>query len=172
MIRPVDPADSQRRLFLALGFWATLVAGCGTHIASNSACRNLEYQEAGPTRVQYLPCAGEMVAVMDELDPQVRAALGGDQRARSLGQASVQRLRSLMTAAGGRKLLERWSDATLTEFNVDVNNAITHYEEFYMIRILDNSSPFAAQSREAAEHAARRASTRYEDARRGYRRLK
>ena len=172
MIQVMDWADSHCRLFLALGFWAAFVAGCGTNIASNSACRNLEYQEAGPTRVQYLPCAGEMVAVMDELDPQVRAALGGDQRARSLGQANVQRLRSLMNAAGGRKLLDRWSDAALTDFNVDVNNAITHYDEFYMIRILDNSSPFAAQSREAAENAARRASTRYEDARRTYRRLK
>ena len=163
--------SSQNRLVLVLGFWAAL-AGCGTDIASDSACRKLDYQDSGPTRVQYLPCAGEMVAVMDELDPQIRAALNGDQEARNSGQKNVRRLRALMNAAGGRKLLERWSDAALTDFNVDVNNAITHYDEFYMIRILDSSSQFAAKSRDAAQNAASAASRRYEDARRSYRQLK
>ena len=111
------------------------------------------------------------MAVLDELDPQVRAALKGDQQARANGQQSVQRLRALMNAAGGRKLLERWSDSSLMDFNVDVNNAITHYEAFYMMRILDESSPYAAQSREAAQHEASAASARYLEARGQYRRL-
>ena len=163
---------SHNRWFLAFGFCSALVAGCGSDLASDSACRNLDYQESGPTRAQYLPCAGEMVAVLEELDPLVRAALKGDQQARGKGQAGVRRLRALMNAAGGRKLLERWSDSGLTDFNVDVNNAITHYEAFYMMRILDESSPYAAQSREAAQHEASAASARYLEARGQYRRLR
>jgi hypothetical protein len=112
------------------------------------------------------------MAVLDELDPQVRAALKGDQQARANGQQSVQRLRALINAAGGRRLLNRWSDEQLMHFNMSVNNAITRYEAFYMMRILDESSPYAKQSREAAESEANIARTRYQEARSTYRGLR
>jgi hypothetical protein len=113
-----------------------------------------------------------MVAILEELDPQLRAALDGDQQARSRGQANVQRLRALMNAAGGRKLLERWSDDALTDFNADVSNAMVHYEAFYMVRILEDPNPFAAKSREAAQGEANLAAKRSAEARSLYRRLK
>jgi DNA uptake protein ComE-like DNA-binding protein len=77
-----------------------------------------------------------------------------------------------MNAAGGRNLLERWSDRALMDFNVDVNNAITHYEAFYMVRILDGTSQLATQSQDAARAEANAASRRADEAMNLYRRLK
>jgi hypothetical protein len=173
-MKPSSAIESRgnRPLMLALCLWATCAAACGGGVPSDSACRKLAYDAKGPSRAEYLPCAGEMVAVLNELDAQVQAAVKGDQPARTQGRASVGRLRALMNAAGGRTLLDRWSDQALTDFNLDVNNAITHYEAFYTIRILDEPSPYAAQSREAAEQEARAAAKRYQEARSLYRRLR
>jgi hypothetical protein len=113
-----------------------------------------------------------MVAVLEQLDSQVPAALKGDRQARSLVQAQVQELRALMNAAGGRKLLERWRDSGLTDFNMAVNNAITHYEAFSLVRIPDDTNPYAGQAREAARNEADAARRRGDEARRLYRRLK
>ena len=161
------------RCVLVLGCWVALVAGCAASgVPSNSACRDLEYDKAGPSRAQFLPCAGEMVAVLEELDPQVQAAASGDPQARSKGQDSVRRLRALMNAAGGRKLLERWNDESLMDFNLDINNAMTHYEAFYMVRIVDGTSPTATHSQDAARAEANAASRRADEAINVYRGLK
>ena len=151
---------------------AAFAGGCSEAVADNSACRNLVYTDAGVSRKDYLPCAGEMVAALDQLALQSQAALRGDQNARSEGQATLRRLRSLMNAAGGRKLLERWKDSTLTDLNVDISNAATKYDAFFMVRILDPPDPFAAKTREAAESELSGATRRYEEARSLYRRLR
>jgi hypothetical protein len=145
---------------------------CSDAVPDSSACRNLVYKDQGLTRKEYLPCAGEMMAVLDELEPRTRAAFRGDSKARADGEASLHRLQSLMRVAGGRNLLERWNDRSLTDLNVDINNAVTHYQAFYMVRILAESHPYAAQSRTAAEAELTGASRRYEEARSLYRRLK
>jgi len=82
------------------------------------------------------------------------------------------RVNALMKAAGGRNLLERWQDRALTDLNVRINNAVTHYEAFYMVRILDEPNQFAAQSREAAAAELDGAARRHEEARSLYRRLR
>ena len=105
-----------------------------------------------------------MVAILEQLDSQVPAALKGDRQARNLVQAQTQELRALMNAAGGRKLLERWRDSALTDFNMAVNNAITHYEAFCLV-------PYAAQAPQAARNEADAARRRGDEARRLYRRL-
>jgi hypothetical protein len=74
-----------------------------------------------------------------------------------------------MDAAGGRNLLERWDDRALTDLNVKISNAVTHYEAFYMVRVTEDQ--FAAQTREAAAVELRAASQRYGEARSSYRRL-
>jgi hypothetical protein len=112
------------------------------------------------------------VAVLDELEPRTRAAFTGDSKARTEGEASLRQLQSLMRVAGGRNLLERWNDRALTNLNVDINNAVTHYQAFYLVRILDDSHPYAAQSRSAAEAELTGASRRSEEARNLYRRLR
>lgn len=77
-----------------------------------------------------------------------------------------------MKAAGGRNLLERWRDTTLTDLNLDIHNAVTKYQAFYMVRILDPPHPYAAKTREAAESELSGATRRYEEARSLYRRLR
>jgi hypothetical protein len=150
---------------------AAAASACGSDVPSNSACRNLPYTDGGVSREVYLPCAGEMMAALDRLAGQTDAVLRGDSDARSEGQAQLRRLLALMAVAGGRQLLERWDDRTLTDLNVDINNCVTHYQAFYMLRVLDESHPYAAKSREAAGNEARAARLRYEEARRLYRRL-
>lgn len=145
-------------------------AGC-SDIASGSTCSGLAYGESGPPRSEYLPCAGEMIAALDELEPRSRAALKGDEQARSAGRTSLRRLVGLMKAAGGLKMLDRWQDRALTDLNLNIHNAATKYQAFYMVRILDEPNPFAAQSREAAASELGGATSRSENARSLYRSL-
>jgi hypothetical protein len=150
---------------------ALLFAACGGDVPSDSACAKLVYTDAGVARADYLPCAGEMISALDALAPQATAALGGDAHARSDGQSTLRRVHALMRAAGGRKLLDRWSDRPLTDLNLHISNAVTKFDAFYMVRILDSTSPYAAQSRQAAESELSGARSASEDARRLYRRL-
>ena len=144
---------------------------CTEVVAETSACKNLEYKDGSVARAQYLPCAAEMIVALDDLDRQTRAALGGDAQARADGQATVQRVNALMNAAGGRQLLERWDDRSFTSLNVSISNAVTKYQAFYMVRILDDSSQFARASRAAATAEYEGANRRYEEARQHFRRL-
>ena len=132
-------------------FYLLIATGCGGDVPNDSACRKLVYTDAGVARADYLPCAAEMLAALDELEPQSRLAMRGDGQARSDGQATLRRIHALMTAAGGRKLLDRWSDRNLTRLNLLISNAVTKYDAFYMVRILDDPNPYAAQSRQGAE---------------------
>lgn len=144
-------------------------SACTAVVADSSACRKLEYKNGSVERAQYLPCAAEMIAVLDDLDRQTRAAFDGDARARSEGQASVRQVMALMSAAGGLQLLERWDDRALTDLNLAISNAVTKYSAFYMVRIVDGQ--FAKESRAAAEAEYQGATRRYEQAKRLFRRL-
>jgi len=145
---------------------------CSPVLADTSACQNLGYKDGGVPRAEYVPCAGEMIAALEELDRQTEAALGGDRQARSDGQAALSRVIALMKAAGGRQLLERWNDRALTQLNLGIHNAVTHYQAFYMVRVLDDSHPFAEQSRQAARSEFVNANRRYKEASRSYHRIK
>lgn len=151
---------------------AAVAAGCGDGVPAMSACRNLDYDESGLPRDEYLPCASEMIAALDELAPQAEATLQGTPGARADGEATLRRVRTLFTLAGGRNLLERWRDRSLTDLNVDINNALTHYEAFYMVRVLDASHPLAAQSRDAAKTELTAATRRHQEARSLHRRMR
>jgi hypothetical protein len=166
-----------RRRAVILG-WIPLVlfsafgAACRSTLPEDSRCRNLVYKEGGLPRSEYLPCAGEIVAALDELEPQTRAASRGDREARSQGRATLARVNALVQAAGGRNLMERWEDRALTTMNVNISNAVTRYEEFYMVRIVEEPDQFAAQSRQAAIAALDGAVRNHEEARRDYNRLR
>lgn len=151
---------------------AIVAAGCAQVVADSSRCRNLPYKDGEVARAEYLPCAGEIVAALEELDRQTEAALGGDAQARSDGKAALRRVVGLMKAAGGRQLLERWSDRRLMDFNVDVHNAVTHYDAFYMVRIHEEGHQFAATSRQAARAEFDGARRRFTEASRAYRQMR
>ena len=166
------PAEIRRAVVLLIaGVSFAAAPACTEVVADSSACRKLEYKNGGVERAQYLPCAAEMVAALDDLDRQTKAALDGDGQARSEGRATLRRVTALMAAAGGRQLLERWPDRHLTDLNVDISNAVSRYEAFYLVRILDESSPFAKESRAAAAAEYQGGNRRYEEARRLLRRL-
>jgi len=112
-----------------------------------------------------------MIAALDTLERQSQAAWGGDQHSRTQGQITLGRLQSLMRAAGGRSLLERWDDRALTDLNLDISNAVTKYQAFYRVRIVDPPAPYAATTRAAAESELSGASRRYQEARTLYRQL-
>ncbi len=151
---------------------ATVTVACTQVVAESSACRNLTYKDGEVARDAYLPCVGETMAALDELDRQTAAALGGDRQARLDGQSTLKRAIALRKAAGGMQLLERWNDRALTNLNVDIHNALTHYDAFYMVRILEEPNQFAAQSHAAAKSEYDNAHRRYLEAGRLYRFLK
>jgi len=161
----------QRRRAIALCAIPIIVAACGSDVPSDSGCRNLVYKEQGLSRSEYLPWAGEIVAALDELARQSEAASRGDNQARSEGRATLRRVNALMKAAGGRNLLERWDDRALTDLNLKISNAVTHYEAFYMVRVSEEPDQFAAQTREAAATELRAATRRSGEAQSFYRRL-
>ena len=161
------PATVRQCLVAALiSVSAATGLACSEVVAKSSACRNLVYKNGEVRRSEYAPCAGEMIAALEELDRQTEAALGGDQQARSDGRRTVSLVIALMKVSGGRQLLERWSDRALTDFNVDVHNAVGHYQAFYMVRILDDSHPYAQKSREAGRSEFVNANRDYTDAKR------
>jgi hypothetical protein len=150
---------------------ATLTA-CGSSVPGDSNCRNLVYRVSGGlSRTEYLPCASEIVGGLDELARLSDLAVRGNRQARFDGQATLGRVNALMASAGGRNLLERWDDRALTDLNMKIHNAVTHYEAFYMVRVLKDPDPFAAQTREAAESELRAATRRSNEAMRSFRQL-
>ena len=162
------------RRFAALSLAAVALAAaaaCTDVVADSSACRNLEYKDGGVERAKYLPCVAEMITALDELERQSKAALDGDAQARADGQATLRKATALMSAAGGRQLLERWPDRTLTDLNVNISNALTRYQAFYMVRVLDDGEQFARESRLAATAEYQGASRRYNEAKRIFNRI-
>jgi hypothetical protein len=168
LVRP----DMPRRQTWTVVLLSIVCTACSAGVPESSACRDLVYKEGGLTRAEYLPCADEMMKALDEVAVQTKAASSGDVQARSNGRAALARLKGLMTAAGGRNLIERWSDRALTDLNMDINNAVTGYSAFYMIRVLEEPHPFAAKTRSAADSELGNATRYYADARAGYRRLR
>jgi hypothetical protein len=161
------------RFTIVAGFVLIVAAaGCAANVPAASACRNLTYTKAGLSRSEYLPCAGEMIAALDDVAVQSNAAFKGEQDARSKGQASLGKAKALFSQAGGRNLLERWDDRGLMDLNVTINNAITGYSAFYMVRIKEEPAPCAAETRSAAQSELQKASRRYDEARAQYSRLR
>src|SRR5712664_1795750 len=98
-----------------------------------TACDNLSYKEEGLTRTEFLPCAAEMIATMDKLDAHMDAVLKGDKRARAEALVQYNELGGLIKKAGGRNLVERWQDESLSRLNVSIWNAYTSYQGALLI---------------------------------------
>ena len=158
------------------GITASLLSsGCAVGYGdstSASACSRLDYRDSGPSRAAYRSCAAEMVATLEIVETKSQAAVRGDQQARQEGREALARTNRLMRDAGGRRLLERWQDSALTDFNVDVNNAVTKYGAFYMLPILKKPHPFADKSLEAATEELRGGTRNYREVLSSYQRIK
>jgi hypothetical protein len=120
MSRPTAPV-ALFPLFIAI----LLIACSGNR---GTACDNLVYKEEGLTRTEFLPCAAEIIATMDKLDAHMDAVLKGDKGARAEARVQYEELGVLIKKAGGRNLVERWQDESLTRLNVRIWNAYTSYQ--------------------------------------------
>jgi hypothetical protein len=152
----------------------SFAAACGVSADSapeTSACRALEYGKSGPARAAYLPCAGEIMTALEQVEGHTQAALDGDRQRRAEGRAAVRRVIALMKSAGGLDLLDRWNDRALTDLNLDIHNAVTHYDTFYLMPIKKEPHPFAAKTREAAAAEMLGGRRNYLSARMNYRRV-
>jgi hypothetical protein len=140
----------------------------------SSACDGLPAKKSSLTRKQYLPCAGEMVATLDRLDNQVERMLRGDLHAKLQAADSVSELSRLVRKAGGRDLLERWDDRSLTNLNVDIWNTYTHHAACMMVagQLFDKPPLGDEKKREPAKSECRAYRSSYAEASRLYRRLK
>src|SRR5262245_53300715 len=110
-----------------------LISGCGGITGKTTACDGLVYKEFGLTRSEYLPCAGAMMATLDRLAQQIETMLKGDSNARIDASATLGELRILLKKAGGRNLLERWADESLTSLNVYIWNAYTQHDACMLV---------------------------------------
>ena len=163
-----------RSLLLSAGLLsAPLLAACEAVTAQSTACDGLVYKSGGPTRAEYLPCAGAMMATLDRLAPQVEDMLAGKEPARMDARATLSELRSLLREAGWRNLLERWDDRALTSLNVEIWNAYTHHDACMMVagQLFGRAPLGDEKNREPARVECRAYRGSYEDAKRAYRRL-
>jgi len=74
-----------------------------------------------------------MIVTMDKLDGHMDAVLKGDKRARAKARVQYNELGELIKKAGGRNLVERWQDESLTRLNVRLWNAYTSYQGALLI---------------------------------------
>lgn len=105
------------------------LSGCGSpRLINKSACDTLVQKESGLTREEYLPCAGEIIALMDKLKPlAVEAIAEGDRESRKTARRAYRKLRKLVKKAGGKNLLKEWQDHKLSDLNQAIWKAYTHY---------------------------------------------
>ena len=119
---------------------AMLSVGCSRVVSKPSACDDLIEKTIGITRQDYSPCAGEILAALDSLEPALRRfVLRGDEEAGSEAEVYNKRLRYLMREVGftadvwrearkgAGRTVERWPDATMRQFNSEVGTAAAQY---------------------------------------------
>ena len=172
---PLGSHSTPRSLVICAVFISLpMVAACGALAGEKTACDGLVYKESGLARAEYLPCAGEMMATLDQLDAQVGSMISGNENARSEAQASVRTLGSLMKKAGGRNLLEKWDDRALTSLNIDISNAHVHHQACMMVAgQLFGRAPLGDEThRDAAKSECGAYRRSYEEASRAYRYLR
>jgi hypothetical protein len=133
------PASS-RIAFCFVSSTVILSVSCSRTVSRPSACDDLNKKTIGITREDYSPCAGEILAALDSLEPALRRSLfRGDEEAGPEAEAHYRRLRYLMHEVGftadvwregregaGRKV-ERWPDSTMRVFNNEVGTATAQY---------------------------------------------
>ncbi len=105
----------------AVAAMAAALAGCGVN---RNACTGMKYGEGGLTRQQYAPCAAEIVRQLDRQHEDLliladKSKSKGERiRAKQDCMSAGAELAQLIRAAGGNdKLLARWDDERLNDFN-------------------------------------------------------
>src|SRR5262245_45718127 len=116
---------------VALSVAAVTSVGCGDTVQANSACSNVENNTRSVTRSEFLPCAAEMIAALNDLGPLTQSAMKGSKQARLDGEAALWHLMPMIDLAGGDRLLERSRDTELSDLRAEIYNTVTKYRAFY-----------------------------------------
>jgi hypothetical protein len=129
-----------RVVFFSILGAAVLSVGCSQAASRPSACDDLMEKTIGITREDYSPCAGEILAALDSLEPPLRRfVLRNDEEAEAEAEVHYKRLRHLMNevgftadvwreARGGAgRTVERWPDGAMRYFNNEVGTAAAQY---------------------------------------------
>ena len=132
---------------IAVVIGALLAVGCGTH--AQSTCAGLGSGKDGPTREQYMPCAAEMMALLDRLATQAEAAASGDRQAESETAQIALDLERLMTQAGGgqKMTILQWRNDRLRILNYRMFNAYGQYSTIPYVLNLAHKTPSSSKDR-------------------------
>jgi hypothetical protein len=149
---------------------AVATVGCSDTVQATSACSNLE-QAGGATRAEFVPCAGDMIAALDELAPLSNSALKGSKQARLDGESTLRQLLTTVSEAGGERLLERSNDRDLSDLRAEIHNAVSRYRHYYALAIPPEYHPMAARARQQAQWELDRAARHHDSARSLHRQL-
>jgi hypothetical protein len=149
-------------VFCAL--FSLFLTGCGT--LSRTPCDGLIYDEAGPVKEKYLPCAGAILDTMSRLDQRLQRVAMGDKDARPDALREMADLRILVGRAGGvAKLSGAWANAQLRE----VNRGICGAYEVYDLEVNDATMPTENLPETISRQKIAAARAKAEEARRWYR---
>ena len=143
--------------------------GCSDTVQATSACSNFEHKNGGLTRDEFLPCAAEMIAALDELAPLSQAAMKSSKQARLNGEAALRVVMPMLSEAGGDRLLERSNDRDLSDLRAEIHNTVTQYRAFYALTIPPDYHPLAGKARQDAQWELDGAARHHESARNLYR---
>jgi hypothetical protein len=118
---------------------ALLALACYPTTPVQTACDGLADRELGITREEYSPCAAELLHTLDTLQRALeRMIVRGDSTGQSDARAAYQHLRLLMQRVGFQadirrempgpgRLIERWPDAAMRQFNAEIGTAAAQY---------------------------------------------
>lgn len=113
-----------------------LLVACGDLGGEPSACDAIGERKMGITAGEYRPCAGEILAALDRLQPSVEAVLARDDAARAEAERVLGELRGLIRKTGFKadalstrpgRMVERWPVGLVRGFNQSVFDATVHY---------------------------------------------
>jgi hypothetical protein len=144
-----------------------VLTACGS--LTGTPCSGLEYDEHGPAREKYLPCADAMLEAMSRLDRGLEKTAAGDDQGRAETLRVWSELRSLMKQAGGmNRLRGPWTDNQLSAMNEGICGAY----EVYAIEIFALGHPVKRLRGEVSRHNVELARRQADEARMYYRSVK
>jgi hypothetical protein len=139
-VAPAQMYPCFHRVVLGLSL-VLLCLSCGGSAVEPSACDGLGDKLVGITRDDYAPCAGEILASLEELEQALRRMLvEAETEARPEAEAAYKRLRHLMRqvdfhgdlkrevrAQSPALRIERWPDGNMSYFNREVGVAAAQF---------------------------------------------
>jgi len=141
--------------------------GCLGRNAGPTSCDGLADKTLAITKTDYSKCAGEILGALDEFETSLRRFADGDAAAKDPSRAASARLAHLMGEVGFRgdaglevrggagRVIERWPDAAMREFNAEVVIAAAQFNAVLAYPNRDNLQQGARLHAQAASSYSR-----------------